>query len=351
MFALRGSGGACHTDELAPKARNALANSTATFARWQQQADHIPHPDLAEMVLEESGYTDMLKADKSPGIGGATGKPQRARALRWESFESLTAFLEHVSLVMELEQNEGNHDRLNLMTLHAPRGSKFETYSLPGWEEGLFPSQRTLDEKGMAGLEEERRLAYVGLTRAKSRVFVSLCGQPARARPMAERLPSLFIGELPEAHVDNIAKRRILRQLRRSGFPRQSIGVWAIGLGLRHHGRVRQHLFQPRLAPRPGSRANMRGSSPIIEARAKTVATSDPDHLPMPSASASSIRNSAMAASSRWRATSCWSISRKPAPSASWTASSARHDFRLPFGKHLSPCRKIWARTSHRCSS
>src|SRR5712672_367295 len=161
-----------HTDELAPKARNALGQLTESFTRWRQQADHIPHTELAEMVLDESGYTDMLKADKSPeSAGRLENLKELVRSM--ESFESLTAFLEHVSLVMELEQNEGNHDRLNLMTLHAAKGLEFETVFLPGWEEGLFPSQRTLDEKGMAGLEEERRLAYVGLTRAKSRIFVS----------------------------------------------------------------------------------------------------------------------------------------------------------------------------------
>src|SRR5258706_8857766 len=193
-----------HTDELAPKARAALGQLTETFTRWQQQADHIAHTELAEMVLEESGYTDMLKADKSPeSAGRLENLKDLVRSM--ESFESLTAFLEHVSLVMELEQNEGNHDRLNLMTLHAAKGLEFETVFLPGWEEGLFPSQRTLDEKGMAGLEEERRLAYVGLTRAKSRIFVSFAANRRVHGQWQSALPSRFIGELPEAHVDNIA--------------------------------------------------------------------------------------------------------------------------------------------------
>src|SRR5664279_4632912 len=122
-----------------------------------------------------------------------------------EQYESLEAFLEHVSLVMELESQEGPADKLNIMTLHAAKGLEFETVFLPGWEEGLFPSQRTLDEKGTAGLEEERRLAYVGITRAKSRVFVSFAANRRVHGQWQSALPSRFIGELPEAHVDNIA--------------------------------------------------------------------------------------------------------------------------------------------------
>src|ERR1700683_5087868 len=98
-----------------------------------------------------------------------------------EQFESLAAFLEHVSLVMELEQND-SEDRINLMTLHAAKGLEFDTVFLPGWEEGLFPSQRTMDENGVAGLEEERRLAYVGLTRAKKRVGLSFAAHPGVQR-------------------------------------------------------------------------------------------------------------------------------------------------------------------------
>src|SRR5262249_6930537 len=191
------------TDELSPKARNALSALAASFVRWRDTAKHLPHPELAEMILEESGYTDMLKADKSPE---APGRLENLKELvrSMENFESLTAFLEHVSLVMELEQNE-SEDRINLMTLHAAKGLEFDTVFLPGWEEGLFPSQRTLDEKGTAGLEEERRLAYVGLTRAKARVFVSFAANRRVHGMWQSALPSRFIGELPEAHVDSVA--------------------------------------------------------------------------------------------------------------------------------------------------
>jgi DNA helicase-2/ATP-dependent DNA helicase PcrA len=191
------------SDEVSPKARAALAGLAESFARWQSEAAHTPHPELAEMVLDESGYTDMLKVDKSPE---AAGRLENLKELvrSMESFESLNAFLEHVSLVMELEQNE-SEDRINLMTLHAAKGLEFETVFLPGWEEGLFPSQRTLDEKGMAGLEEERRLAYVGLTRAKSRAFVSFAANRRVHGMWQSALPSRFIRELPEAHIESVA--------------------------------------------------------------------------------------------------------------------------------------------------
>ena len=191
------------TDELSPKARAALRELRASFARWQAQIAHLPHVDLAEMVLDESGYTDMLKADKSPeSAGRLENLKELVRSM--ESFESLAAFLEHVSLVMELEQND-SEDRLSLMTLHAAKGLEFETVFLPGWEEGLFPSQRTLDEKGMTGLEEERRLAYVGLTRAKTRAFVSFAANRRVHGLWQSALPSRFIAELPEAHIESVA--------------------------------------------------------------------------------------------------------------------------------------------------
>ncbi|MDE2473656.1 MAG: UvrD-helicase domain-containing protein, partial [Alphaproteobacteria bacterium] len=194
------------TDELTPKARNALTQLTQSFFRWQKQAAQVPHTELAEMVLDESGYTDMLKADKSPE---AAGRLENLKELirSMEEFESLAAFLEHVSLVMELEKNETGNDRLSLMTLHAAKGLEFDTVFLPGWEEGLFPSQRTMDEKGNTGLEEERRLAYVGLTRAKSRVFVSFAANRRVHGQWQSAVASRFIREIPEEHADNLVSQ------------------------------------------------------------------------------------------------------------------------------------------------
>ncbi len=157
----------------------------------------LPHTELAEMVLDESGYTDMLKDDKSAEAPGRLDNLKEfVRSM--ESFESLAAFLEHVSLVMEIAQDESG-DRINLMTLHAAKGLEFDTVFLPGWEEGLFPSQRTMDENGLAGLEEERRLAYVGLTRARKRIRISFAANRRVHGNWQSALPSRFITEIPEA--------------------------------------------------------------------------------------------------------------------------------------------------------
>ncbi len=147
------------TDEVPPKARKSLGRSGGEFRALDPGRQKPSAYRLAEMVLDECGYTDMLKADKSPDAPGRLDNlKELVRSM--EEFETLEGFLEHVSLVMELEQNE-SEDRVNLMTMHAAKGLEFETVFLPGWEEGLFPSQRTMDESGLAGLEEERRLAYV----------------------------------------------------------------------------------------------------------------------------------------------------------------------------------------------
>ncbi|MDB5540145.1 MAG: family ATPase, partial [Devosia sp.] len=146
------------------------------------------------------GYTDMLKADKSAEAPGRLDNLKEfVRSM--ESFESLAAFLEHVSLVMEIAQDESG-DRINLMTLHAAKGLEFDTVFLPGWEEGLFPSQRTMDELGRAGLEEERRLAYVGLTRARKRLRVSVAQNRLAHGQWQAAIPSRFLDELPAAAVE-----------------------------------------------------------------------------------------------------------------------------------------------------
>ena len=264
-----------HTDELAPKARAALGSLTGAFERWQQQAPHIPQAELAEMVLEESGYTDMLKADKSPeSAGRLENLKELVRSM--EEFESLEAFLEHVSLVMELENAEGGeNDRLNLMTLHAAKGLEFETVFLPGWEEGLFPSQRTLDEKGMAGLEEERRLAYVGLTRAKKRVFVSFAANRRVHGQWQSAIPSRFIGELPEAHVDNVASEGFYGNYGGTGFRDNQA---AFESTYSSPGWRRAQAARNSATPFTDAResGHGRGRSPVIDAHAKVVSTSDP---------------------------------------------------------------------------
>lgn len=188
------------TDELPPKARKALSELAANFHRWSETARVLPHTEIAEMILDESGYTDMLKADKS---AEAPGRLDNLKELvrSMDGFENLASFLEHVQLVMDIEQND-SEDRLNLMTLHAAKGLEFDTVFLPGWEEGLFPSQRTMDESGLAGLEEERRLAYVGLTRAKQRALISFAANRRIHGSWQSALPSRFVNELPEQHIE-----------------------------------------------------------------------------------------------------------------------------------------------------
>ena len=161
----------------------------------------------------------------------------------------------------ELESNQGE-DRLNLMTLHAAKGLEFETVFLPGWEEGLFPSQRTMDEKGNSGLEEERRLAYVGLTRAKRRVFVSFAANRRVHGQWQSALPSRFVGELPGAHVDNVASE---------GF------YGNYGGGFRDNQTDFSGTYDsPGWRRAEAARATMRANAPVIDIKAKVVATGDP---------------------------------------------------------------------------
>ncbi|EHH08429.1 UvrD/REP helicase [Mesorhizobium amorphae CCNWGS0123] len=188
------------SDELKPKPRAALREVAANFERWQKALETTPHTELAETILEESGYTDMWKNDRS---AEAPGRLENLKELirSMEEYESLRSFLEHVALVMDAEQN-AELDAVNIMTLHSAKGLEFETVFLPGWEEGLFPHQRALDEGGRSGLEEERRLAYVGLTRAKKNLHLWFVSNRRIHGLWQSTIPSRFLEELPEAHVD-----------------------------------------------------------------------------------------------------------------------------------------------------
>ncbi|CDX13117.1 UvrD/REP helicase [Mesorhizobium sp. ORS 3324] len=188
------------SDELKPKPRAALREVAANFERWQKALETTPHTELAETILEESGYTDMWKNDRS---AEAPGRLENLKELirSMEEYESLRSFLEHVALVMEAEQGE-SLDAVSIMTLHSAKGLEFETVFLPGWEEGLFPHQRALDEGGRSGLEEERRLAYVGLTRAKRNLHIWFVSNRLIHGLWQSTIPSRFLDELPETHVD-----------------------------------------------------------------------------------------------------------------------------------------------------
>ena len=188
------------SDELKPKPRAALREVAANFERWQKALETTPHTELAETILEESGYTDMWKNDRS---AEAPGRLENLKELirSMEEYESLRSFLEHVALVMDAEQN-AEQDAVSIMTLHSAKGLEFETVFLPGWEEGLFPHQRALDEGGRSGLEEERRLAYVGLTRAKKNLHIWFVSNRQIHGLWQSTIPSRFVNELPETHVD-----------------------------------------------------------------------------------------------------------------------------------------------------
>jgi DNA helicase-2/ATP-dependent DNA helicase PcrA len=191
------------TDELKPQARRTLAGLLGQFRHWRSLLAGMSHPQVAQTILDESGYIEMWRADKSPEAAGRLDNlKELVRALA--DFESLGDFLEHVSLVMDNDEALTD-DKITLMTLHGAKGLEFDTVFLPGWEEGLFPHQRALDEGGPAALEEERRLAYVGLTRARRRAFIFYAANRQVYGYWQSVLPSRFIKELPEENVEREA--------------------------------------------------------------------------------------------------------------------------------------------------
>jgi len=254
------------TDELAAKTRTSLANFLRDLDRWRGQAEHIHHARLMEAVLEESGYTDMLKLDRSPQ---AQGRLENLKELvqSMAGYETLEAYLEHVSLVMDLERGP-SADSVQIMTLHQAKGLEWPLVFLPGWEEGVFPSQRSMDEKGEKGLEEERRLAYVGITRAREEARISFAANRQVYGRWTSQLPSRFVDELPPANVEASSET----------------GYYGGGPGMQQHGSRWDE--DPKFGngyDSPGWRraqANQyRGSHPgrqqVIEGDGRLVATSD----------------------------------------------------------------------------
>lgn len=188
------------TDELKPKPRATLRDLLTAFGRWSKLSETMSQSEVAQTVLEESGYTDMWQKDKS---ADAAGRLENLKELvrSMEEFPDLQSFLEHVSLVMEANESDTT-ERVSLMTLHAAKGLEFDTVFLPGWEEGLFPNQRALDESGRAGLEEERRLAHVGLTRARRRAKIFFASNRRIHGLWNSTIPSRFVDDLPEGDVE-----------------------------------------------------------------------------------------------------------------------------------------------------
>lgn len=191
------------TDEVKAKARAALRGVMGDFERWRSHLPTMKHTDLAALVLDESGYMAMWQADKSPEAPGRIENLKELIAGMAE-FESLGDFLEHVALVLETQDNKET-ESITLMTLHGAKGLEFDAVFLPGWEEGLFPSQRSMDDNGMRGLEEERRLAYVGITRARKRAYISHAARRRMYGNWVDAIPSRFVDELPEGNVESSA--------------------------------------------------------------------------------------------------------------------------------------------------
>jgi len=189
------------TDELTPQARRQLANFIAQMRSWQTKANELSHPELTQLILDESGYTAMLQADRSvEATGRLENLSELVRAM--EEYDSLEAFLEHVSLVMDRDNNDTT-ETVTIMTIHAAKGLEFDHVFLAGWEDGVFPSQRSMDEGGTQSLEEERRLAYVAITRARQRASIYHAANRRIYGQWVSSIPSRFIAEIPPEHVDS----------------------------------------------------------------------------------------------------------------------------------------------------
>jgi DNA helicase-2/ATP-dependent DNA helicase PcrA len=257
------------TDELAARTRTALANFLRDLDRWRAQAGEIPHQRLMEQVLEESGYTDALRLDKSPT---AQTRLENLKELvqSMGSFDTLEAYLEHVSLVMDLDRGPAA-DAVQIMTLHSAKGLEFPLVFLPGWEEGVFPSQRSMDEKGEKGLEEERRLAYVGITRAREEARISFAANRQVYGRWTSQLPSRFVDELPLANVEASSET----------------GYYGGGPGMQQHGSRWDEspdfgagYSSPgwRRAQAAGYRGSHPGRQAVIEGEGRLVAVSETSH-------------------------------------------------------------------------
>lgn len=192
------------TGDIKGKLAAALDKFIRDCERWRAQLDTLSLPEVVDLVLDESGYRPMWQQDKSPEAAGRLENlKELSRALG--DFENLGAFLEHVSLVTEAANADNSADMISLMTLHAAKGLEFEVIFLPGWEEGVFPHQRALDESGMKGLEEERRLAYVGMTRARKKLYISHAANRRIYNQWQSSIPSRFIAEIPPENIEQLS--------------------------------------------------------------------------------------------------------------------------------------------------
>jgi DNA helicase-2/ATP-dependent DNA helicase PcrA len=242
----------CATDELRPKARTTINRLFDDIERWRARGEQMAPRELAEIVLEESGYVQMWQDDRS---AEAPGRLENLKELvqALEEFETLPGFLEHVGLVMD-NAADPSGDMVTIMTLHAAKGLEFGHLFLPGWEEGLFPNQRAIEEGGTKGLEEERRLAYVGITRAKHALTICYAANRRIYNQWAASVPARFVEELPAEHTDF---------LQRQSVPEPAMSGWFDDV--RSGGRG------------PGyDRMRAAGKGALIEGKARVLATTTP---------------------------------------------------------------------------
>ncbi len=206
------------SDELSSPARNGLKGLLGLFAAWRALAEAAPPAEIVEAVLDQSGYLRMWRNGKSADAPGRVENLNEFVTALAE-FDSLGEFLDHVSLVMEHDQSTES-EAVSLMTLHAAKGLEFDIVFLPGWEEGLFPHQRALDENGHKGLEEERRLAYVGMTRGRKQVHISYAANRRLFNQWQSAIPSRFVDELPDEHVERHTSLGLYGGAGAAGFQR-----------------------------------------------------------------------------------------------------------------------------------
>ncbi|MEJ0060684.1 MAG: DUF3553 domain-containing protein [Terricaulis sp.] len=245
-------------DDLPLKARTALRSFLTDIDRWREKSRQVPHVELAETILDESGYTEMLRVDKSPQ---AQTRLENLKELvqSMGQFDTLEAYLEHVALVLDIEA-ESDGENVHISTLHAAKGLEWPLVFLPGWEETVFPSQRAIEESGDKGLEEERRLAYVGITRARESARISFAANRQIYGRWQSVLPSRFVDELPPAHVDAISE---------TGYganPREAARIEPFTSGYQSPGWRRAQ-----------ERKSVPGKPPQIEGEARLIARSGAD--------------------------------------------------------------------------
>ena len=242
----------CATDELRPQGAHHAAPATGRFRALARARERVPPREVAETVLEESGYVRMWQEDRAPD---APGRLENLKELvhALDEFESLAGFLEHVGLVMDNAADPAG-DMVTLMTLHGAKGLEFDTVFLPGWEEGVFPNQRAIDEGGAKALEEERRLAYVGMTRARRLLTVCYAANRRVYNQWAASLPARFIEELPAEHTEF---------LQRQSVPEPQMSGWFDDLRAGGRG--------------PGfQRMRAAGKAPLIEGQARVLTSELP---------------------------------------------------------------------------